>query len=205
MKLFTFPGSCSTGIRILLEDVGKPYETVKVDLAKGEQFKAEFLAVNPKAKVPALLREDGSLLTEWPAIAWWLAKSHPELGLLPEDAEGEARALELLDYMVATLHMRGFTRMFRPGNFTPTTADEPAVVQTGRDIAADGVKLLSHALGAKAYLLGDYSIADSMLFMIEFWSLGRAKIDLPDNLVQHFARMKERPAVQRTLAADGLA
>jgi glutathione S-transferase len=203
MKLFYSPGACSLAIHVLLEELGKPYEAVLVSLREGAQHKQDYLSVNPKAKVPALLRDDGSLLTELPAIAWWLARAHTELELLPDDADGEARVLELLDYMVATVHMRGFTRLFRPGNFTPSTADEPAVKQTGLDIIAAGFKLLSQALGAKAYLLGDYTIADPMLFVLAAWA-GRVEITLPENLAQHFARMKERPAVQRALAAEGL-
>ena len=204
MKFFYSPGSCALGIHVLLEEIGKPYEPVLVDLRSGAQFKAEYTSINPKSKVPALLRDDGALLTEWPAIAWWLAKSHPEAGLLPEDVEGEVRALELVDYMVSTVHMRGITRIFKPSAFTPTTADEPAVAQTGRDIVIDGLKLLSHALGAKAYLLGDYSVADAFLFVLETWAAGRIKIELPENLAQHYARLRECPAVQRALAAEGL-
>jgi glutathione S-transferase len=205
MKFFYFPGVCSIGIHVLLEEIGTPFELVKVDLTTGEQRKQDFISVNPKGKVPALLRDDGTLLTEFPAIAWYLAKTHPEAGLLPQDIEGEVRALELIDYMVSTVHMRGFTRIFRPSLFTPTTADEPAVAQTGRDMVADGFKLLSHALAAKAYLLGDYSVADATLFFLELWAAGRAKIELPANLAAHYSRMRERPAVQRALASEGLA
>lgn len=205
MKLFYAPGACSLGIHILLEEIGKPFELVKLDLASGAQYKSEYAAINPKSKVPALVRDDGSLLTEWPAIAWYLAKTHPELGLLPEDLDGEVRVLELVDYMVATVHMRGFTRIFRPANFTPTNADEPAVAQTGRDIAATGFNLLSHELGAKAYLLGDYGVADAALFFLELWAVGRANIPLPANLTAHYERIRARPAVQRALAAEGLA
>ncbi len=204
MKLFYSPGACSLGTHILLEEIGKPYELALVDLRSGAQHKQEFTSVNPKAKVPALLRGDGTLLTEWSAIAWYLAKTHPELGLLPEDVEGEARTLELLDYIVGTVHMRGFTRIFRPSAFTPTTADEPAVAQTGRDIVADGFKLLSHALDAKPYLLGDYSIADAALFFLELWAAGRFSLPMPANLTAHYERMRARPAVQRALAAEGL-
>ncbi len=205
MKLFYFPGACSVAIDIMLEEIGKPFERVKVDLAKGEQFKGEFIAIYPKAKVPALVRDDGTLLTELPAIAWWLGKTNPTLGMIPEGAEAEARLLEVLDYMVATVHMRGFARIFGPARFTPTAADEPAIAQTGRDIATDGLKALSHMLGAKPYLLGTYSVADAMLFCIEFWSVGRAQIKLPENLAAHFERMKARPAVARALAGEGLA
>jgi len=69
MKLYYAPGACSIGIHVLLEEVGKPYEAERVNLQQGEQYKPDFTAVNPKSKVPTLVRDDGSVLTEFPAIA----------------------------------------------------------------------------------------------------------------------------------------
>ena len=204
MKLFYSPNSCALAIHIILEEIGKPYELELVDFSTGAQYKQPYTSLNPKSKVPALLRDDDTLLTELPAIAWYLARTNPTLGLIPETIEGEARLLELTDYMVATVHMRGFTRLFRSAAFTPTTADEPAVQQTGRDIIRDGFKILSGALGAKPWLLGDYSLADIVLFYLENWALYRAQLPVPENLADHCARMRTRPAVQRALAAEGL-
>src|SRR4051812_14548210 len=117
MKFYYSPGACSLGIHVLLEEIGKPFEAVKLNLAGGEQHKPEFTSINPKSKVPTLVRDDGSVLTEFPAIATWLARTNPEKNLLPKDADGEARVLEAMDYVVATVHMQGFSRMFRPANF----------------------------------------------------------------------------------------
>ena len=77
MKLFYSPGACSIGIHVLLEEIGKPYEAQLVNLREGGQFKPDFTAVNPKSKVPTLVRDDGSVLTEYPAIAYWLARTNP--------------------------------------------------------------------------------------------------------------------------------
>ncbi len=205
MKLFYSPNACSLGIHVLLEEIGKPVELMKVDFASGAQYKEPYISLNPKSKVPALLCDDGTLVTEFPAIAWYLAKSNPEAHLLPQSIEGEVRVLELLDYMIATVHMRGFSRIFRPGLFTPTNADEPAVQQTGRDMVETGLKLMAQALGAKAYLLGDYSIADVALFFLEHWAVTRAKLPVPQAIAGHLERMRARPAVQRAMAAEGLA
>lgn len=204
MKFFYSPNACSLGIHVLLEEIGKPYERLWVDFSKGAQYKEPYVSLNPKSKVPALLRDDGVLVTEWPAIAWYLAKTNPEVNLLPSTIDGEVRTLELLDYMIATVHMRGFTRIFRPAMFTPTIADEPAVQQTGRDIIDTGLKLMAQVLGAKAYLLGDYSIADAALFFLEHWAVTRAAVQIPPALEGHLERMRARPAVQRALAAEGL-
>lgn len=204
MKFFHMPNSCSLGIHVLLEEVGKPYELMKVDFASGAQHKEPYISLNPKSKVPALLLDDGTLVTEWPAIAWHLAKTNPETKLLPGNIAGEVRVLELLDYMIATVHMRGFTRIFRAAQFTPTPADEPAIQQTGKDVVGAGLKLLAQALGEKAYLLGDYSIADAALFFLEHWAVTRAGLPVPAPIMAHLERMRARPAVQRALAEEGL-
>lgn len=82
MTFFHSPGSCSNGILFLLHEVGAAFECVVVDLRKGEQTRAAYRALNPKGKVPALRLSEGSVLTEFQAIATWLTAAHPE-------AEGE--------------------------------------------------------------------------------------------------------------------
>jgi glutathione S-transferase len=134
MKLYYSPNACSIGIHVILEEIGKPFELVKLNFAEAEQYSAHYTAINPKSKVPALERDDGSILTEFPAIAFYLARVNPDANLLSATLEGEVRALELLDYMTATIHMRGFTRIFRAGTFSPNPADEAKVVEAGRRI-----------------------------------------------------------------------
>lgn len=205
MKLYYAPGACSIGIHVLLEEIGKPYEAELVNLREGAQFKPEFTSVNPKSKVPTLVRDDGSVLTEYPAIAVWLASTFPEAKLLPKDADRLARALEYTDYAVATLHMQGFSRIFRPANFAPSEADHAAVKARGEEIFAKGLGLFDKALEGKEYLLGEFSFADSALFYVSFWWAGRLGKTLPPNVAAHYARMNARPSVQRVLKAEGLA
>ena len=203
MKLYYAPGVCSIGIHVLLEEIGKPYELEAINLREGAQYKPEFTAVNPKSKVPALLRDDGSLQTEYPAIAYWLARTNPASNLLPDDIDQQARALEIMDYCVSTVHMQGFTRMFRPANFSPDPAQEDAVKARGKEIAIKGFDTLNVALEGKDYALGPFSIADSAIFYVEFWA-GRVGIPLPANCAAHFERMKARPSVQRTMQQEGV-
>ena len=205
MKLFYAPGACSIGIHVLLEEIGKPYDAELVNLREGAQFKPEFTSINPKSKVPTLQQDDGSVLTEYPAIAVWLASSFPEARLLPADATHLARALEYTDYAVATMHMQGFGRIFRPANFAPTEADHPAVQARGGEIFEKGLGVFDKALEGKDYLLGEYSFADTALFYVCFWWAARLNRPLPKNVAAHFARMNARPAVQRVMAAEGLA
>jgi glutathione S-transferase len=203
MKLLYAPGACSLGIHLLLEEIGAPYETEAVNLREGAQFAPAFTALNPKSKVPTLVRDDGSVLTEFPAIAFWLARTHPAAKLLPEDAEGQARALEAMDHVVSSIHMRGFTLMFRPDSLAPTAEPEAAKAR-GREIFTRGLEVANQALAGKDYVLGDFSIADAALFYVEFWGAGRMKMALPAHCQAHYARMLARPAVQRTMAAEGL-
>jgi glutathione S-transferase len=205
MKLFYSPGACSLGIHVILEELGKPFEKQVVSTRAGDQHKPEYVAINPKSKVPALQREDGSVLTEFPVIAAWLAKTNPEAKLIPTDLEGETRCAEFLDYICGTVHPQGFTRQFRAALFTPNEADQPAVVEQGKALAAKYFGLLdAHWAGGSWALQSGYSVADAALFFVEYWGAKRSGMTLPPRLAAHLEAMLARPAVQRALAAEGL-
>ena len=203
MKLFYAPGACSMGIHIVLEEIGKPYELGKLDIRGGENYRPPFSELNPKSKVPTLQRDDGSVLTEFPVIAHYLAKTNPEAGLLPTSEEAELRAAEAMDYCVATIHMQGFARQFRPSHFIPEEAGHDKVKAQGREMAAKGFGIMDKALAGKDWVAGEYSIADSALFYVAFWGK-RVGMDLPPNVAAHFDRMTARPAVQRMMEQEGL-
>ena len=204
MKLLYGPGTCALGIHVLLEEIGKPYEAQSVNLREGEHTKPPFTDVNPKSKVPTLVRDDGSVLTEFPAIAYWLARTNPGQKLLPDGFDDQARVMEAMDYVVATVHMQGFSRLFRASNFSANPADEEAVKARGKEIVEKAFALLDKQLAGKQFVAGTFSVADCALFYVEFWA-GRLGITLPPNLAAHFERMKSRPAVQSALKAEGLA
>ena len=203
MELYYAPGACSIGIHLLLEEIGKPYTLHKLNFANREQYDPGFTGINPKSKVPTLVRDDGSVLTEFPAIATWLARVNRHKHLLPEDADGQVRALEFIDYIVATIHMQGFSRMFRPGNFTANPLEHDAVKARGREIYQAGLSLIDKALERRDYLLGGFSIADAALFYVEFWAVDRWSELLPPNCAAHYSRMKTRRAVLHVLKAEG--
>jgi glutathione S-transferase len=205
MKLYYAPGVCSIGIHVLLEEIGKPYELRLVNLREGAQYKPPFTGVNPKSKVPTLERDDGSILTEFPVIATYLAKQNPAAKLIPQDLETELRAMEAMEYAVGTMHGQGFARIFRSGNFGPPEQEEQ-VKARGREIVENGFALMDKALAGKNYLGGnDLSTADAALFYVEFWAAGRLGMKLPANCAAHYERMKARPAVQRVMQKEGVA
>ena len=110
-------------------------------------------------------------------------------------------ALEAMDYVVSTMHMQGFSRMFRPGNYAPTEADHDTVKARGKEIMEKGLALMDKALEGKEYVAGKFSVADAALFYVTFWAAGRMKMPLPKNVAAHYERMKNRPAVKRTRRA----
>jgi len=204
MKLFYSPGACSLGIHVLLEETGAPYEAEAVDLRSGAQFKPEFTAVNPKSKVPTLALDEGASLTEYPAIAYYLAASFPDAKLMPAAGVPMARAIEATDFCVSTMHMQGFSRIFRPANYAPSETDHEAVKTRGTEIFDKGLAVMDTALAGKDWLAGDYSFADTALFYVSFWRAGRLKQPLPDRVAAHYDRMLARPATRRAMAAEGL-
>ena len=206
MKLYYSPGACSLGIHIILEEIGKPYELSLVALKDGAQHKPDFLAVNPKSKVPALDRGDGRVLTEFPVIAYWLGRANPGAGLVPTDLEGEVRCLEALDYVCGTIHPHGFTRQFRPANFCFRDEDHPKSVELGKQNAAKYFDTLQKGWQGGTWILpSGYSVADAALFFVEYWATRRSGLTLPPALDAHLKAMLARPAVQRALTQEGLA
>jgi glutathione S-transferase len=202
MKLYMAPGSCSTGIHILLEELELPFEAWIVNLPAGDHRKPEYLAINAKSTIPTLVRDDGSALTEFQAIAWWLARKYPKAKLLPDDLDGEVRVLETMAYVVGTIHGQGYTRIFTTDAYTSDEAQHEAVQARGREIVAKGFELMNEVLAGREYVAGRFSIADATLFYVEFWA-DRLDIALPQNCQAHYRRMRARPVVQRVLAEEG--
>lgn len=202
MKFYMTPGSCSMGIHILLEEIDRPFEAYIVDLLAGGNREPEFLAINPKASIPTLVRDDGSALTEFQAIACWLARSYPKTGLMPGNLEGEVRAIETMDYVVGTIHGQGYTRIFVPDNYAPNPADHEAIKTRGQEIVAECFAVMDAALAGHEYVADSFSIADAALFYVEFWA-DKINIALPQNCLAHYRCMLTRPAVQRVLREEG--
>lgn len=202
MKFYMTPDSCSTGIHILLEELELVFEVHLVNLMAGDHLRPENLAVNAKGTIPTLVRDDGSAITEFQAIAWWLARAYPKAKLLPDDIEGEVRVIETLDYVVGTIHGQGYTRIFTTENYSTNKTEHAAIQARGREIVGKGLALMDGVLAGKEYVVGSFSIADAALFYVEFWA-DKIKLGLPPNCLAHYRRMVQRPAVRRVLMEEG--
>src|SRR6516165_6081603 len=166
MKLYMTPGSCSTGIHIILEELEEIFEVYVVNLPAGDHFKPDYVAINPKSTIPALVRKDGTALTEVQAIAYWLGRSNPRARLWPVDAEDETRIVETMAFVVGTIHGQGFARIFATPTFTKNEADHENVRAFGRELVEKCFKILDKQLEGKDYLAGTFSIADPIIFYV---------------------------------------
>ena len=202
MKFYMVPGSCSTGIHILLEELELLFEAHIINIPKGENKLPEYLSINPKGTIPSLLIDDGTILTEYQSIAYYLARAHPKAHLLPDNPIAEAKNLELIAYIVNTLHGQGFARIFATDNFMCHITDEQSIKDQGKEIVMNGFKIIDQALGQINPGLNNFTIADATLFYVEFWA-DKLKIEFPENCQKHYNKMCERPAVKRVLREEG--
>ena len=103
LTLYFAPGSSSFAVHIALNEVGAEFESRPMSFAKKDMRSPAYLAINPEGKVPTLVI-DGRPLTEVAGILFYLAKKYPETQLLPDDAEGQARAVSWMSFIASTLH-----------------------------------------------------------------------------------------------------
>lgn len=200
MKLYFKPGACSLSPHIILRESGLDFSLVKVDLAsKRTEHGDDFLTINPKGQVPALLLDDGSLLTEGVAIVQYLADKVPDRQLLaPTGSMTRYHTLEWLNYVATELH-KGFSPLFNPA-----TPEEFKVVV--RKQLEKKFHYVNEELKDKQWLMGSrFTVVDAYLFTVLRWAYA-LKLDLAglSNIEAYVEHMKGRPAVAAALAAEGL-
>ena len=202
MTLFFSPDSCARVPLIALEEIGIPYKLELVAFASGQHKSPEYLALNPKAKVPTLV-VDGEPLTENVAILSWLAGRFPQAGLLPEchDEFKRSRLIADLAYCASGLHPI-VTRLRIPHFFCDTAQGSRRVFEIAELAIRPNFDLIDRRLGMSRWWYGDHwSIVDAYINWVWFRVTG-TEFDgsAYPNLRRHDALMKERPAVQRALA-----
>ncbi|WP_432695122.1 glutathione S-transferase family protein [Marinobacterium sp. YM272] len=202
LTFYMTPGSCTTGIHILLEECEALFSVELVNLMVGDQRSEAFLALNPKGSIPMLRLEGGEVLTEFEAIACWLAWSNPKAKLIPEEPLAAARAIELMAYAVGTLHMQAFARIFTPEKFAQRNEDLESIKADGRRRVTEAFAIVESRLPDERYACGEFSVADVALFYVEFWA-DRSDIALPPRLRAHFELMLSRPCVRQVLMEEG--
>lgn len=200
MKLYVSPGACSLAPHIALIAAGLPFSVERVSLkSKSIAGGGDFRAINDKGSVPALVLDDGRVLTEAAVLLQYIADQAPAAGLAPAPGSFERyQVMEWLNYIATELHKR-FTPLFTPG-----------CTEEGRAAAwaalARPLGYLAGKLEGGAFLMGEqFTIADAYLFTVLNWAQF-AKFSLADwpALQAYQARIGALPAVQEALRAEGL-
>lgn len=206
LTLYYAPNTCALASLISLEEAGATYDAVRLSFADGEQRKPEYLAVNPKGRVPALASERG-VLTETPAILAFIAQSFPAARLAPlDDAFAFAGVQAFNSYLCSTVHVAHAHRL-RGSRW----ADDEAAIEAMRkkvpQSVGDCFDLIERELIAGPWVMGsDYTICDPYLFTIARWLEGDG-VDIRrfPKVHDHYRRMEARPAVQRALSQQQVA
>jgi glutathione S-transferase len=195
MKLYYAPGACSLSPHIVAEEAGVPLDLVKVDLkAHTLEDGSDYHKINPKGSVPALVLDDGELLTEGPAIVQYIADRKPESGLAPACGTlARYHLQEWLNFINGEIH-KTFTPLFHGAS-----GDErKKTIETIEKKFAFADK----ALTGRPFLLGDtFTAADAYLFVMLTWAK-KMHITIPPALAAFFDRIAARPKVQAAMKAE---
>jgi glutathione S-transferase len=200
MKLYFSPGACSLSPHIVAREAGLNIELVKADIkAKKLEDGGDFWQVNPKGYVPALLLDDGQLLTEGPVIVQYLADRNPASDLVPAAGTIERyRVQEWLNFITSEIH-KSYSPLFNPTASGDWKAGAKANLEKRFAFVAE-------RLEGRNYLMGEkFSVADAYLFTVANWGQ-YVGIDIGQwpALKAHHARVAARPKVQEALKAEGL-
>jgi len=203
LQLYYAPGTCSLASHIALEDAGAVYELKLVDFAKNEQQQPDYRAINPKARVPALVTSQG-ILTETPAMLVYVAQTYPNANLAPIDDPFAFADLQAVNsYLCSSLHVAHAHRM-RGYRWT----DDSAAIAAMRRFVPESVSacydiIEQHVLKGPWVMGPDYTIADPYLFTIAQWleDDGVDPTRFP-NVVGHRQRMLERSTVKKAIREE---
>ena len=200
LKLYYTPNSCALASHLALEHSGAHYEACKVDFSKQEQRSPEFLAINPKGRVPALATSHG-VLTETPAILVYIAQLYPAARLAPlEDAWQFAQAQSFNSYLCSTVHVAHAHR-YRGARWSDDAAAIESMTRKVPQTMKACFELIENDLIKGPFVLGDhFSICDMYLFTITNWlELDEVNINWFPKVAALRQRMLDMPLVQKVL------
>ena len=205
IKLYYSPGACSLAPHIVLEELGIAFEPVLVSLKDGEHKKADFLKINPKARVP-VLNVDGKILTENVSILTYLGGGYAERGLWPKETWKQAEALSLMSWLASSVHI-AFAGVFRPERFSGDVPAHAGINATGRATLEKYFADIDKLLTGKTFAMGgQYSVCDPYLLVFYRWG-NRIGLPMKERYpvwARHAQRVASRPTVKRVLEVEGI-
>jgi len=198
MKLFFSPGACSVHPHIVLNELGMKFDLEKVDLKSHTSKSGNYYKQNPKGYVPALLLDNGQLLTEGAAIVQYLADQKPEANLIPKAGTLERyRAIEWLNFIATELH-KGFSNLWYSSMLAKDETAQNEIVEFTKNKLGKRFDILNDHFAKNKFLMGDnFTVADAYLYNILTWTFAK-KIDLSKwtNLHAFYERVASRPTVK---------
>lgn len=200
MKLYYSPGACSMAPHIVAREAGYTLDLEKVDIPNKKTANgSDFWKINLKGYVPALVLDDGQVITEVGVICQYLADQKPESGLVPKFGTMERyHQMEALNFAATEVHKQ-IGALFNP-KMTP----EMKEVQLGT--IERRLNSLEKMLDGRSYIMGkNFTAADAYLFTVLNWT-NKLKLDVSKwpNTKAYMGRVAERPKVQETMKAEGL-
>lgn len=204
-KLYYAPGSASMGIRVLLEEIGAPYELLETSIDIGAERPAEQLKFNPNGWIPVLLwgqdhSADGAMY-EAAAIAIFLCDRHPDAALAPAvDRPERALYLQTLVYFSNTIQT-AFQQFYYPARFSDEPDNEPGAQRRGIRRLTETWRVIDAQIGENHWVLGKtFSAVDIFLYMLTTWldpDKDHPRIEAFPNVARIAHAVAQRPSVQR--------
>ena len=202
MKLFYKPGACSMASHIILNELGTSFDLDKTDTKSGETESGEnFRKISPNGYVPALITDDGDVITENPAVLQYLADQAPDAGLAPPNGTlARTRLQEALNFVASELHI-AFHAFF---SGTDLDLDAKKKAEAGVSRRVDHIE--RRLADGRAYLLGDaFTVADAYAFVVLNWAnFVGISLDAWPQTQAYVTRVAARPAVVKTMVTEGL-
>lgn len=202
LTLYYTPRTCALATHIALIDAGADYTLHRIDFAKGEQRAPDFLALNPKGRVPALATPQG-ILTETTALLTYLAQTFPKANLAPTDPFALARLQSFTAFLSSTLHV-AHAHGPRGNRWTDDPAAQAALKAYVPTSVTAAFKLIEDGMLQGPFVMGDtYTIADPYLFTMSTW-IEADQVDTTQipRVMAHREMLSKRPSVIRALAEE---
>jgi len=203
LKLYYAPGTCALASHIALQEAGAVYTTEFIDFKNNQQNSPEYLAINPKGRVPSLITDRG-ILTETPAMLAFIAQSFPLAGLAPlDDAFAFAQVQAFNSYLCSTVHVAHAHKM-RGARWATDEASFADMKRMIPKTVGACFALIERDMLRGPWVMGEaYTICDPYLFTLASWLEGDS-VDLSTlpKVADHRKRMSERPAVREVLGQE---
>ena len=201
IALYYAPHTCALAPYVTLTEAGANFEVRPLDFRRRQNFSPEYLKINPKHKVPALVF-DGKILTENVAIHQWVHRTFPAAKILPSDPWDELQAISLHSWCASGIHPY-LSRINNPAKVCEGAGASDSVIKIATDFLVEAFQIGDGLLAGREYFFDHFTAPDAHFFWCcrRATQLGVSLSDFP-NVAAHFKRMQERASVKKLLAYE---